>query len=116
MAQQQIANIAQNDPEVQAIGTISAWRLAKDPDHLQRRQQQRAIPDFMLQIAMAYGIKRYNKGAARYTLTDRKLAKSPYAKYTQELRGLSVVCNAKSTSEVSTAYWNKKIIRHTKKK
>jgi hypothetical protein len=116
MAQLQIANIAKDDQEVQAIGNISAWGLAKDLHHLKRRQQQRAIPDVMLQIAMVYGIKSYNRGAALYTLTDRQLAKSPYAKYTQELRGLTVVCNAKSTLDISTAYWNKKIIRHTKKK
>ena len=116
MARKQIVNLTQQDPKVRAIGKISSWNVGKDFSHLKRRQQQRAIANEMISIAIAYGIKRYHRGAALYTLTDRQLKKSPYAKYTQELRGLTVVCNAKSVLDVATAYWNKKIIRHTKKK
>ena len=116
MARKQIATLIKQDPKVQAINNIVAWNSDKDPDHLKRRQQQRAISEEMIKVALAYGDKKYHRGAALYTLTDRKLAKSPYAKYTQELRGLTIVCNAKSTLDISTAYWNKKIIRHAKKK
>lgn len=116
MTHKQIATLVKEDRQIQTIHNIVPWSFSKDPGHLKRRQQQRGISEEMIKIALVYGVKNYRHGAALYTLTDRTLEKSPYAKYTQELRGLTVVCKVKSILDVATAYWNRKIIRHTKKK
>jgi hypothetical protein len=94
---------------------LTAYRV-KDRNHLQRRQQQRAISDSMIEVALMYGKKRYNQGALLYTLSDRTLKQSPYAQLTDKLRGLTVVCvQGCETPHVLTAYWHKAICRRVRK-
>ncbi|AIE73887.1 hypothetical protein D082_13590 [Synechocystis sp. PCC 6714] len=63
----------------------------------------------MIKVALTYGNKDYSYGAVRFTLTDRTLSKTPYAKFADSLRGLRVVCRStESTPEIITAYWHTK--------
>jgi hypothetical protein len=99
----------------QAKRFLTAYRV-KDQNHLQRRQQQRAISDSMIEIALMYGKKRYNRGALLYALDDRTLKQSPYAQLTDRLRGLTIVCvQGCETPQVLTAYWHKAICRRVRK-
>lgn len=80
---------------------------AKDPNHAQRRQQQRGINPAMIRIALGYGRKHHRHGAIVFTLSDKTLRYSPYAKFTDTLRGLTVVCSSDITSpQLLTTYWN----------
>ena len=89
----QIQQIAANDDFLTSKVDFTPICKAKDLNHLQRRQQQRAITNDMIQIAIAYGQKRFDhRGATIYTLRDRQLKYSPYAKFTNALRGLQVIC------------------------
>ncbi|MFZ9736925.1 MAG: DUF4258 domain-containing protein [Prochlorotrichaceae cyanobacterium] len=92
------------------------WSFAKhlkDPNHAQRRQQQRGITNTMITIALTHGKPDHNHGAIRYTLTDRILRHSPYQKFTDTLRGLTVVAYPDPCQVyVATAYWNQTIRSH----
>ena len=69
----------------------------------------------MIQVALMYGRKRFNKGAMIFTLGDRTLQQTPYAKYTDVLRGLTVVCLVNpSNPQILTAYWHQKIRRRSR--
>lgn len=74
-----------------------------DPNHAIRRMQQRAISEDAIQIALQYGQKTYSHGRQCFTLTDRILLKTPYAKRCDKLRGLCVVVG--STGDVVTVKW-----------
>lgn len=93
-----------------------AWSFAKhlnDPTHAQRRQQQRGITNTMITIALTHGKPDHNHGAIRYTLTDRILRHSPYQKFTDTLRGLTVVAYPHPYQlYVATTYWNHTIRSH----
>ena len=95
------------------------WHFAnhlKDPNHAQRRQQQRAITNAMITIALTHGQKDHNHGAVRYTLTDRCLQKSPYRKFTDTLRGLTVVAYPDPAQlTVVTTYWNHRACKTSKR-
>jgi hypothetical protein len=112
----QIERLILTDGKIkQAKRFLTAYRV-KDRNHLQRRQQQRAISDSMIEIALMYGKKRYNRGALLYTLNDRILKQSPYAQLTDKLRGLTVVCVQEAeTHHVLTAYWHNAICRRARK-
>jgi hypothetical protein len=62
----------------------------------------------MIQIAITYGQKRFDHhGATVYTLSDRLLKHSPYAKFTNALRGLQVICiHNLNSHQILTTYWN----------
>ena len=83
----------------------------KDPDHARRRQHQRAISSTMIEIAVMYGHQRHSHGSICYTLRDRDLQDSPYAKFTDMLRGLTVVCTEEQQLRLVTAKWNFKCKR-----
>ena len=104
----QIQQIAATDELLDQLITLTPIRKPKDLNHLQRRQQQRAISNDMIQIAIAYGQKRFDHhGATIYTLSDRLLKHSPYAKFTDTLRGLQVIClQDLQTLQILTTYWN----------
>ena len=106
--QKQIQQIASSDTLLQTVIDFSPVRKARDFNHLERRQQQRAITNDMIRVAIAYGQKRFDHhGAIVYTLCDRVLKFSPYAKFTDDLRGLQVIClHQASTPRVLTTYWN----------
>ncbi len=102
---QQIASTDHRlDPEIAYLSICKS----KDPNHLERRQHQRAITREMIQIAIAYGQQRFDHhGAIIYTLSDRKLKSSPYARFTDTLRGLQVIClQGFATIQILTTYWN----------
>ncbi len=104
----QIQQIAATDDRLTSKVDFTPICKSKDLNHLQRRQQQRAITKEMMQIAIAYGQKRFDhRGAAIYTLSDRLLKHSPYSKFTNALRGLQVICIHNLNSyQILTTYWN----------
>ncbi|MEB3311313.1 MAG: hypothetical protein VKJ02_13890 [Snowella sp.] len=94
---------------VQADDNISKLGLLTESKHTKQRKQQRAINEDMIKVALTYGSKNYSFGAVSFTLTDRNLRHSPYAKVTDALRGLRVICQSTEQSvEVITAYWDTK--------
>jgi hypothetical protein len=105
--QKKIQHLVQIDSQMEQIGQLAIAHTRKDWNHLQRRQQQRAISEPMMRVALAYGKKRYDRGALVYTLNERILKHSPYAKFTDVLRGLTVVClQETATPQILTAYWH----------
>jgi hypothetical protein len=99
--QTQIYRIVQADDNISKLGPLT------ESKHSKQRKQQRAINDDMIKIALTYGRKEYSEGALRYTLTDRSLNHTPYAKLMDALRGLRVVCSQEfPTPEIITAYWH----------
>ena len=115
-AKKQIGLLVESDANKDKIGTISIATTNKDANHVQRRQQQRAINNAMIQVALMYGRRRFNKGAMIFTLCDRTLHQTPYAKFTDVLRGLTVVCQqAPSHPKILTTYWHKEIRRRVRK-
>jgi hypothetical protein len=104
----QIQQIAANDDRLTSKVDFTPICKLKDLNHLQRRQQQRAISNAMIQIAITYGQKRFDHhGATVYTLSDRLLKHSPYAKFTNALRGLQVICiHNLNSHQILTTYWN----------
>jgi hypothetical protein len=70
----QIQQIAANDNHLDKAISYSPIYKPKDLNHLERRQQQRAISDVMIRVAIAYGQQSFDHhGAIIYTLSDRKL-------------------------------------------
>jgi hypothetical protein len=68
----QIQQIAATDELLDQAIAITPIRNSKDLNHLQRRQQQRAISNDMIRVAIAYGQQRSDRhGAIVYTLSDR---------------------------------------------
>ena len=104
----QIQQIAATDELLDQAIALTPIRNPKDHNHLQRRQQQRAISNDMIRVAIAYGQQRSDRhGAIVYTLSDRQLKTSPYAKFTDTLRGLQVIClQDLQTLQILTTYWN----------
>lgn len=107
-ARNQISLIVESDFNKQKIGTIRIAPRRKDSNHLQRRQQQRAINNAMIYVALMYGCKHFHKGALIFTLNDRILKQTPYAQFTDALRGLRVVClNGLPNPQILTVYWHR---------
>ncbi len=101
----QIHQIAANDRKLDRVLDLVPAPLFMDTNHLQRRQQQRAISTDMIKIAVVYGQKRHdNRGGVIYMLGDRMLNNTPYAHFIDCMRGLCVVCKADSYSAF-TAFW-----------
>jgi len=79
----------------------------KDPLHVQRKKQQRAISTNMILIALFYGIKKRTYQDLAYTITDRSLYGTYYEKYICNLRGLTVIGNWKDNEfYITTSFWN----------
>jgi hypothetical protein len=104
----QIQQIAATDKRLNQAIAYTPIRKSKDLNHLERRQQQRAITNDMIRVAIAYGQERFDhRGAIIYTLSDRKLKCSPYSRFTDALRGLQVICLQESPDiQILTTYWN----------
>jgi hypothetical protein len=112
-ANRKIQQILDLDINKSRIDRIEAVYRRKDLNHLERRQQQRAISNAMISVALLYGKKRFSRGAIIFTLNDRNLKWTPYAKFSDVLRGLRVVClSGPPDARVLTAYWHE----HTKQK
>lgn len=99
------------DDKIVSIAHYSILRKDNDPDHYERRQQQRAISEEMVSLCLTYGEKKRIRGALTYTILDKNLKSTKYSKYLSELRGLRVVLNnLKESMESSkigihTVYW-----------
>jgi hypothetical protein len=99
--------LVKQDEKTQLLGDILPYQNNKDINHLQRRQQQRAITNDMIKIAIAYGVRKFIYGAVTFTLTDQKLSHTPYTKFYDVLRGLRVVCKAAPPNPIIiTTYWH----------
>jgi hypothetical protein len=108
--------ILNNHANQQTIVNLKIASRPKDKNHLQRRQQQRAINNVMIQIALLYGRRHFNKGAEIYTLKDRSLQQSPYAQFTDVFRGLRVVClKGLPNPQILTVYWHQRTKRRVRK-
>lgn len=82
----------------------------KDPNHVKRKQQQRAISNQALKVALFYGLKKRTFKDFSSTLYDKSLRGTIYEKYTDKLRGLTVVYRKEVNKYyLITAYWDYKI-------
>jgi len=79
----------------------------KDPLHVERKQQQRAINDTMVLVALYYGSKKRTYKDLAYTITDRSLRGTPYNKFIGKLRGLTIIGNWDDNKfHLRTSFWN----------
>lgn len=105
----QLSQMLENDEQIHQLIQITAVTKASDPNHLQRRQQQRAISNNMIKLAIIYGQRQFSHGALTFTLTDRNLRTTPYYRFIDALRGLRVVCiEGLPNPQILTAYWHEK--------
>lgn len=112
---QQIKFLVEEYENTNYLGTLSPTFSYKDSNHLQRRQQQRAVSYEMIEVALIYGSRKFIRGALTFTLTDRDLQQTRYAKFSDKLRGLRVVCTtAPPNPEIITAYWHEKTKRRVR--
>jgi hypothetical protein len=111
MYYQAVKQLIENDPKLNSIRPLSRFNSYFDPTHLERRQQQRAIPEQLIKVAIAYGMKRiFRKNAIAFSLTDRALLNTPYCKFVDKLRGLTVICTPVDDGyAVHTVYWDSAI-------
>lgn len=111
MCRKYLQQLISQDFNLTEIENLTPFLNQRDPNHLARRQQQRAINDDTIELAIAYGMKRFfSNGAIAYTLTDRCLQDTPYFKFVDQLRGLTVICQPGVQGlEIHTAYWDFKI-------
>lgn len=115
-ANKKITQLLEKDSNIDRIGPIVAVHRRKDMNHLERRQQQRAISNAMIKVALMYGQKKFSRGALVFTLNDRSLQTTAYAKFIDVLRGLRVVCLAGPPNPtILTAYWHEDTKRKVSK-
>lgn len=115
-ANKKITRLVEKDENQTQIGILISVHRRKDTNHLQRRQQQRAISNAMIEVALMYGTKGFSRGALVFTLNDRSLRHSPYYQFIDVLRGLRVVCLAGPPNpKILTAYWHEKTKRRVRK-
>ena len=111
----QLHLIVDSDANTQKIGPLRMASKQKDSNHLQRRQQQRAINEAYIKICLLYGRKHHYKGAVIYTLNDRILKQTPYRHFTDALRGLRVVClDGLPNPQILTSYWHSETKRRVR--
>jgi hypothetical protein len=105
----QLKHLIETDEKVISTKHFKVLRKDNDPDHYERRQQQRAISEEMVSLCLTYGEKKRIRGALTFTILDKNLKSTKYSKYLSELRGLRVVLNtlAMESSEIGihTVYW-----------
>ncbi|RUS95609.1 hypothetical protein DSM106972_089650 [Dulcicalothrix desertica PCC 7102] len=115
-SKKRLSLIFEKDEKKAKIYTLRIAPKHKDSTHVQRRQQQRAISEAMIKIALLYGQKKYRYGAQLFTLNDRNLDNSPYSQYKDTLRGLRVVClSGLPNPQILTVYWDKEIKNRVRK-
>ncbi|MDB9324008.1 DUF4258 domain-containing protein [Nodularia spumigena] len=102
-----LTQIFQSDENKCKLGTLTAKLNSKDHNHTARRKQQRAINETMIQIAILYGKKDFHHQDIRFTILDKNLRNTIYAKFVDELRGLRVICKGELPNpEIITVYWH----------
>lgn len=103
----QINQIFQSDENKYQVGTLKHKFSFQDPEHTQRRKQQRGIDDNMIKIALLYGEQEFHHHYRRVTILDKNLRHTIYAKFIDKLRGLRVIWRGELTNpEIITVCWN----------
>ena len=106
--QKQLRQLVSCDDTINNLPQVEIFCYAKDFNHFNRRLQQRAINWDMIKLAIAYGKFQYYSQAQTWTLLDRSLIYTPYARFVDKLRGLRIIANnyvCEDTLKLSTAYW-----------
>jgi hypothetical protein len=105
--QKQLNQIFQSDENKYKVGSLKQKVSFQDPDHTQRRKQQRAINETMMKIALLYGEKDFHGNDIRVTILDKNLRNTIYAKFIDKLRGLRVIWKGElNNPEIITVYWD----------
>lgn len=87
--------------------SIELYQSEKDPLHVARKQQQRAIDNNMVLIALYYGKKQRTYQDMSYTIIDRSLLGTRYEKFLSKLRGLTIIGRWEDNKFILiTSYWN----------
>ena len=87
--------------------TIDLFENEKDPLHVERKQQQRAIDNNMILVALHYGRKQRTYQDISYTIVDRSLIGTEYEKFLSKLRGLTIIGRWEGKKfHLITSYWN----------
>lgn len=103
---QQIRQLLNQDSNIPDLPNFVLSGTAADPDHTQRRMQQRAIAAEMIQVALLYGKCEHYCHATTYTLLDKSLKNTPYQRFLDKLRGLRVIAQQRPNGlEVTSVYW-----------
>ena len=106
--QAHLSQLISEDEAIDNLPKVEIFCSTKDRNHFNRRLQQRAINWDMIQLAIAYGKFKYHSHAQPWTLLDRSLIYTPYARFIDKLRGLRIIATNYSSDEtlrLSTAYW-----------
>jgi hypothetical protein len=106
--QTQLSHLIISDDIIRNLPQLEIFTSAKDPNHLNRRLQQRAINWDMIQLAIAYGKFQYHSQAQTWTLLDKSLHFTPYTRFIDKLRGLRIIATnnpVDSKLKLTTAYW-----------
>lgn len=106
--QKELSQLINSDDIIKTLPKIEIFSCAKDHNHFNRPLQQRAINWDMIKLAIAYGKFQYHSGATTWTLLDKSLKYTPYARFIDKLRGLRIIAANYSyddTLKLSTAYW-----------
>lgn len=106
--QKQLSQIVSFDDIINNLPQVEIFSSVKDPNHLNRRLQQRAINWDMIKLTLAYGKFQYYSQAQTWTLLDKSLKFTPYERFIDKLRGLRIIATNYSfddTLKLSTAYW-----------
>jgi len=102
----ELAALISNDEKIDA-SCLQYVVNDKDPLHVERKQQQRAINDDMVLIALFYGSKKRTYQDLAFTITDRSLRGTRYEKYLCKLRGLTIIGNWEDNEfHMRTSFWN----------
>lgn len=105
--QKQLNQIFQSDENKYKVGSLKQKVSFQDPEHTQRRKQQRAINETMMKIALLYGEKDFHGNDIRVTILDKNLRNTIYAKFIEKLRGLRVIWKGElNNPEIITVYWD----------
>jgi hypothetical protein len=105
--QKQLNQIFQSDENKYKVGSLKQKVIFQDPEHTQRRKQQRAINETMMKIALLYGEKDFHGNDIRVTILDKNLRNTIYAKFIDKLRGLRVIWKGElNNPEIITVYWD----------
>jgi len=102
----QLDSLIANDNSI-LIKQLHIVSNEKDVLHVERKQQQRAITTNMMLLTLNYGTKKYSYQDIRYTLLDRNLLNTSYEKYSNKLRGLTIIGNwIDQEFYLITCYWD----------
>jgi hypothetical protein len=106
--QKHLSQLVSRDDTIDNLPQIETFCPTKDQNHFNRRLQQRAISWDMIRLALAYGNFQYHSHAQTWTLLDKSLQYTPYARFIGKLRGLRIIATEYSlddTLQLVTAYW-----------